>query len=112
MADTVPPVRHARMAGDAESVKEKDTRSSDTSSHRGPFPAENQHVLPTEKDFHGHGTGDGDKIEITEEDCEGELGFHFSETKKWVSDDSLPIMTGKLMLFRPSSPSSSLFKYP
>jgi hypothetical protein len=92
MADHVPPTQHARIAGDAESVKEKDTPSSDTSSHRGPFPAENQHVLPTGKDFHGHDLADGDKIEITEEDCEGELGFHFSNTKKWVSHDKLQIL--------------------
>jgi hypothetical protein len=83
MADAIPRTHHVHMAGDADSIKEKDERSSDSSSHRGPFPAENQHALPTEKDFHG-GREDG-KIEITEEDCEGELGFHFSEKKKWVS---------------------------
>jgi hypothetical protein len=83
MAEHVPPAQHERLAGDSESIKEKDVTSSDTSSQRGPFAAENQQVLPNEKDFQG-GREDG-KIEITEADCEGELGFSFSEKKKWVS---------------------------
>jgi hypothetical protein len=82
MAEHVPPTQRERIVGDVDSVKEKDVTSSDTSSHRGRFPGENQQVMPTEKDFH-NGRDDG-KIEITEEDCEGELGFHFSEKKKWV----------------------------
>jgi hypothetical protein len=84
MADSIPPAQRAPIVGeDAESIKEKDARSSDASSHRGEFLAENQHVLPTGKDFNG--TRDDGKIEITEEDCESELGFAFTEKKKWVS---------------------------
>jgi hypothetical protein len=70
-----PPLSQARLADGTD--EEKKERLSDTSGE----PEHRESLNPVT----GKPVADlpGDKIELTEEDCYDELGFSFSEWKKW-----------------------------
>ncbi|TVY64180.1 putative efflux pump kojT [Lachnellula suecica] len=90
----------APMANHDETLNEKKVEASDTSSTTRADPTdappraahhthwgENQVVEPPKEDDTlppVEKAGTYDKIEITEDDCYEELGFGFSETKKWT----------------------------
>jgi hypothetical protein len=75
-----PPLQHAHVAERSElDMKEK---GSDTSSHGERETQHNESIDPVT----GQKLVDmpDDKVELTEEDCYDELGFGFSESKKWL----------------------------
>lgn len=73
-----PPTRAPTGAMTDEEVKD----TSDSSSRGEKAADDGKNINPaTGKPFHDV---DGDKIELTEEDCEDELGFAYPTWKKWT----------------------------
>ncbi|KAK3654190.1 hypothetical protein LTR56_004245 [Elasticomyces elasticus] len=60
-----------------EKLEEKDDDSEGAEAKAGSSPQNGDNKQDPEK------LGEHDKYEITEDDCQGELGFHFSNKKKW-----------------------------
>jgi hypothetical protein len=89
MAETAPDGRHVGIPVEKESTREKDSTDSFAGFQDPDFDGSGQRPLES---------GEDEKVVITEEECEGELGFSFSSTKKWVCTRAFNPITAHVLM--------------